>query len=216
MLNTKQPFVAPFKRASKENEGEPIFIKFVLDGSYSMERLHGLLSELRSQYTGFLRLLKIDPVSQAAQPDSLLAHMLSVSRCIEPVRHAFNDDELIYCDYRRHTECHPTQASYGVRMTKSRKVNDRHGVPSLDGREFTVNELTAAPGVMGKLELGQQESFEFRRLEYPQYTRPREWEGRADPRGAVVWRPQGDRRMAARGGRADHVGAAAGLVLRPA
>jgi hypothetical protein len=107
-------------------------------------RLHGLLSELRSQYTGFLRLLKIDPVSQAAQPDSLLAHMLSVSRCIEPVRHAFNDDELIYGDYRRHTECHPTQASYGVRMTKSRKVNDRHGVPSLDGREFTVNELTAA------------------------------------------------------------------------
>jgi hypothetical protein len=76
-------------------------------------RLHGLPSELRSQYTGFLRLLKIDPVAQAALPGGVLAHMLAVSRCIEPVRHAFNDDELIYGDYRRYTECHPTQASYG-------------------------------------------------------------------------------------------------------
>ncbi|MDP8998679.1 MAG: hypothetical protein M3O46_01050 [Myxococcota bacterium] len=67
-----------------------------------------------------------------------------MSRCIEPVCQAFNDDELIYADYLRHTECHPTQASYGVRLTKSRKVNDRHGVPSLDGREFTAAELTAA------------------------------------------------------------------------
>ena len=37
------------------------------------------------------------------------------------------------------------------------------------------------PGVMGKLESGEQESFERGRLEYPHYTRPREWEGRAIP-----------------------------------
>jgi tRNA (guanine37-N1)-methyltransferase len=37
------------------------------------------------------------------------------------------------------------------------------------------------PGVMGKTESGQDESFEGGRLEYPQYTRPREWEGRAIP-----------------------------------
>jgi hypothetical protein len=39
MLNTKQPFVAPFRRTSKENEGDPIFIKFVLDGSGSMDSI---------------------------------------------------------------------------------------------------------------------------------------------------------------------------------
>ncbi len=37
------------------------------------------------------------------------------------------------------------------------------------------------PGVMGKQELGAEESFEKGLLEYPHYTRPREWEGRAIP-----------------------------------
>ncbi|MDO9442769.1 MAG: tRNA (guanosine(37)-N1)-methyltransferase TrmD [Beijerinckiaceae bacterium] len=37
------------------------------------------------------------------------------------------------------------------------------------------------PGVMGKLASGSEESFENGLLEYPHYTRPREWEGRAIP-----------------------------------
>ncbi|GJE26916.1 tRNA (guanosine(37)-N1)-methyltransferase TrmD [Methylobacterium organophilum] len=37
------------------------------------------------------------------------------------------------------------------------------------------------PGVMGKHESGVEESFEGGRLEYPHYTRPRDWEGRAIP-----------------------------------
>jgi tRNA (guanine37-N1)-methyltransferase len=37
------------------------------------------------------------------------------------------------------------------------------------------------PGVMGKAESGVFESFESGLLEYPQYTRPRAWEGRAIP-----------------------------------
>jgi tRNA (guanine37-N1)-methyltransferase len=37
------------------------------------------------------------------------------------------------------------------------------------------------PGVMGKEESGAEESFEKSLLEYPHYTRPREWEGRAIP-----------------------------------
>jgi tRNA (guanine37-N1)-methyltransferase len=37
------------------------------------------------------------------------------------------------------------------------------------------------PGVMGKMESAAQESFESGLLEYPHYTRPREWEGRAIP-----------------------------------
>ncbi|MGO9741018.1 MAG: tRNA (guanosine(37)-N1)-methyltransferase TrmD [Roseiarcus sp.] len=37
------------------------------------------------------------------------------------------------------------------------------------------------PGVMGKLESRENESFEAGLLEYPQYTRPREWEGRSIP-----------------------------------
>jgi tRNA (guanine37-N1)-methyltransferase len=37
------------------------------------------------------------------------------------------------------------------------------------------------PGVMGKVESGAEESFEDGLLEYPHYTRPRDWEGRAIP-----------------------------------
>ena len=37
------------------------------------------------------------------------------------------------------------------------------------------------PGVMGKAESGMSESFEGGLLEYPQYTRPRAWEGREIP-----------------------------------
>ncbi len=37
------------------------------------------------------------------------------------------------------------------------------------------------PGVMGKEASGHDESFESGLLEYPQFTRPREWEGRAIP-----------------------------------
>ena len=37
------------------------------------------------------------------------------------------------------------------------------------------------PGVMGKVASGEDESFEGGLLEYPHYTRPREWEGLAIP-----------------------------------
>jgi tRNA (guanine37-N1)-methyltransferase len=37
------------------------------------------------------------------------------------------------------------------------------------------------PGVMGKDASGTEESFEGGLLEYPHFTRPREWEGRAIP-----------------------------------
>jgi tRNA (guanine37-N1)-methyltransferase len=37
------------------------------------------------------------------------------------------------------------------------------------------------PGVMGKEASGADESFEGNLLEYPHYTRPREWEGRSIP-----------------------------------
>ncbi len=38
------------------------------------------------------------------------------------------------------------------------------------------------PGVMGKTESGSDESFENGLLEYPQYTRPRDWEGSSIPK----------------------------------
>jgi tRNA (guanine37-N1)-methyltransferase len=56
----------------------------------------------------------------------------------------------------------------------------------LSGGEIAALALMDAcvrliPGVMGRGESGAEESFENGLLEYPQYTRPREWEGRAIP-----------------------------------
>ncbi|MDB5533230.1 MAG: tRNA ((37)-N1)-methyltransferase TrmD [Hyphomicrobiales bacterium] len=56
----------------------------------------------------------------------------------------------------------------------------------LSGGEIAVMVLIDAcvrliPGVMGKLDSGSEESFENGLLEYPQYTRPRVWEGHTIP-----------------------------------
>ena len=56
----------------------------------------------------------------------------------------------------------------------------------LSGGEIAAMTLLDAcvrliPGVMGKLESGGEESFEQGLLEYPQYPRPREFEGRPIP-----------------------------------
>jgi len=56
----------------------------------------------------------------------------------------------------------------------------------LSGGELAAMVLLDAcvrliPGVMGKLESGSEESFEAGLLEYPHYTRPREFEGRPIP-----------------------------------
>jgi len=61
------------------------------------------------------------------------------------------------------------------------------------------------PGVMGKAASGAQESFENDLLEYPQYTRPRTWEGRdipeillsGDHRKIAEWREAEARRITA-------------------
>lgn len=61
------------------------------------------------------------------------------------------------------------------------------------------------PGVMGKTESGVEESFEGGLLEYPHYTRPRDWEGRAIPdvlsggnHGAIArWRREESERLTA-------------------
>jgi tRNA (guanine37-N1)-methyltransferase len=56
----------------------------------------------------------------------------------------------------------------------------------LSGGEIAAMVLIDAcvrliPGVMGKLDSGSEESFENGLLEYPQYTRPRDWEGHSIP-----------------------------------
>jgi hypothetical protein len=108
-------------------------------------RLHGVISDLRSDCLGSFRKLEIDPTTFVANPRSLLALQLEHFRCIEAVRQRFSDDELIYADYLRQTNGHPTQEQYDVRWSNANggQVNDRRRISTI-GWEFTVAELDAA------------------------------------------------------------------------
>ena len=85
----------------------------------------------------------------------------------------------------------------------------------LSGGEIAALALIDAcvrllPGVMGKEASGTEESFADGLLEYPQYTRPQLFEGRAHPGGAAVRRPRQGRGLAPRRGRAADPGTPAG------
>ena len=74
----------------------------------------------------------------------------------------------------------------------------------LSGGEMAALTLLDAcvrliPGVMGKVASGEDESFENGLLEYPHYTRPREWEGRGLPEALL----SGDHARIARWRRAE-------------
>ena len=87
----------------------------------------------------------------------------------------------------------------------------------LSGGEIAAMALLDAcvrllPGVMGKLESGSDESFSDGLLEYPQYTRPQEFEGQSDPRNPDFRRSRQGRGLAPGRGRSVDQGPAAGFV----
>lgn len=67
------------------------------------------------------------------------------------------------------------------------------------------------PGVLANGESGETESFEGDLLEYPQYSRPEEWHGKAGAKGAAVGQSEKNCRVAQTGGGAPHTGEAAGI-----
>ena len=89
----------------------------------------------------------------------------------------------------------------------------------LSGGEIAAMALIDAcvrllPGVMGKLASGTDESFSDGLLEYPQYTRPQDFEGRPIPEILSVRRPCPGGGLAAGRGRGPDPGAAAGSLGR--
>ena len=91
----------------------------------------------------------------------------------------------------------------------------------LSGGEIAAMALIDAcvrllPGVMGKQASGEDESFSEGLLEYPQFTRPQEFEGRDDPRNPDLRRPCQGGGLAKGRSRGPDPGAAAGFVGREA
>jgi len=108
-------------------------------------RLHAVIADLRLELEGTFQRLGIDPATHQAQPHSPLSLAIATHQRIEMIWRRFTEDELVFIDCRRQTECHITQSSYDYRLGRANVVLDRRGVPTV-GREFTVEELDAAVG----------------------------------------------------------------------
>jgi len=108
-------------------------------------RLHGVLHDERQALLDTFRKVGLDPETHVSPPTSAGAWALEKYRAIEAIRKAFTDDELIYADYLRQTNGHPTQAQYEVRWSDAHggQVNDKRGITTV-GREFTTAQLDAA------------------------------------------------------------------------
>jgi hypothetical protein len=108
-------------------------------------RLHGVISDLRLECIALFRSFGIDPATYQPNPGSDLSLALEEFRCIEALRQQFSEDELIYADYLRQTNGHPTQAQYAARWSNANggQINDRRNISTI-GREFTVAELDDA------------------------------------------------------------------------
>ena len=108
-------------------------------------RLHGVLHDERQRVLRFFNTIGIDPATYRPNAGSDLDLALAEYRAIEGIRTVFTEDELIYADYLRQTNGHPTQAQYSVRWSDANggQVNDRRRISTV-GREFTTAELDAA------------------------------------------------------------------------
>jgi hypothetical protein len=111
-------------------------------------RLNGVLHDERQDLINTFRGLKVDPNTAVGNPGSVLEWALDKFRCIEAIRKVFTEDELIYIDYLRQTNAHPTHAQYSVRWSDKNggQVKDRRGISTLGMtlKEFTCAELNEA------------------------------------------------------------------------
>jgi hypothetical protein len=109
-------------------------------------KLHGVLTELRADYTKYLEPLRstgVDLMTYVPNRGSLLEYGLTAYRCLEGVRKQLTEEELIYADYRRQTEGHTIQSCYSVRWSRKAGIIDKRRIQAL-GREYTIAELDAA------------------------------------------------------------------------
>jgi hypothetical protein len=106
-------------------------------------RLYGLFDEIPDVYEGAFQAAGLDRKTYRAKQGSLLHICQFALGVIDMIRNCFTEDEHIYADYRRQGQCHPTQASYDLRL-RNGKIIERRGIPALGLKEFTVADLDAA------------------------------------------------------------------------
>lgn len=107
-------------------------------------RLHGVLVELRAELALVEKIASdMRPLDRKPTPGSALASGFRVLEAFEEIRAVFTDDELVYAEYRRHTEAHPVQHGYRLRWSKKSGLIDTRPVPAL-GKVMSLADIDGA------------------------------------------------------------------------
>jgi hypothetical protein len=73
--------------------------------------------------------------------------VIKVHESIENLVSVFTEVELIYSDYRRHTEAHVNQRPYDLSWSRNKSglavMSDRRRIPALSSENFSIDALNA-------------------------------------------------------------------------
>lgn len=157
-------------------------VKLVADGSADLApmfwiRLYGILHEIHARLTNLVQVA----VESGARPSPLFAAFLAEVVALSAL---FSEDELIYVQYRRDTECHPIQNAYEFKINGTGRTRDQAAIKMLGTRKpLTLAELNSA---VRRVLLSASSEVELARL-----MAQRSWTNVAAVRdkGALLYRP---------------------------
>lgn len=107
-------------------------------------RLHGVFTDLAAPNERRFEILGLDRHTYKANGGSLLHIAQFTLGAIDMIRQRLTEDELLYLDYKRHSESHPIQSAYDLQIQKGGKIIDTRRVPTLGNKPFTIAQCDAA------------------------------------------------------------------------
>ena len=103
-------------------------------------RIYGVLTDIADQIDKSIAFIKDMGALRPSNRDAAAA--VRMRSAIDELAAVFTDDELVYLQYRRHVECHPTQNHYRIRVT-SKGLDDQVHHRLLDAT-MSVEDTDAA------------------------------------------------------------------------
>jgi hypothetical protein len=102
-------------------------------------RLAGVLIEIPKKYRKAVELFG----KHSPHPKSDLGLMFALFAAIEALRARFDEDELLWIEYRRHVDAHVLQSAYSPQWAKSKDAPTSERLSQILGRSLSLAEWDA-------------------------------------------------------------------------